>query len=151
MSHFLFVAGPLRERDSAKSAEIQLAYEVWGLRTQLMKDNISRYLTDRSCGLAYVLKSGICAQFTITSGVQPFDQLDEFVRDDLQTEARYGFLRIRAERRWNSSSSESLALLHTVLDVPDQGELHRRLNLGMHRLTEEQYQAIIKGLGDAEF
>jgi hypothetical protein len=147
MSHFLFIAGALRERDSLQSAELQLAHHIWGLRSQLIRDNLSQYLTDKSCGLIYVLKVGICAQFQIISGVQSFERLDQFVRDELHTEARYGFVHITMGRRWASSSPESLALLHKVLEVPDQAELTRRLNLGMHRLTEEQYQAILRALG----
>ncbi|MGH7229943.1 MAG: hypothetical protein ACREJU_01115 [Nitrospiraceae bacterium] len=81
------------------------------------------------------------------SGVEPFEKLDPFVGDELRTEARYGFVRVKVEGRWTSSPAESLALLHRVLDVPDQAELTRRLNLGMHRLTQEEYQAIVEALG----
>lgn len=147
MSHFLFVAGALRERDSLESAELQLSHEVWGLRTQLIRDNLKQYLTDQSCGLVYVLKVGICAQFAVMSGIGPFQDLDPFVREDLHSEARYGFVRIKVGRRWRSSSpTESVALLQKILDVPDHAELTRRLNLGMHRLTEDQYQALVKAL-----
>ncbi len=147
MSHFLFVAGALRERDSLESAELQLGHEVWGLRTQLIRDNLKQYLMDQSCGLVYVLKVGICAQFTVMSGIRPFQDLDPFLREDLHGEARYGFVRIKVGRRWGSSSpTETMALLQKILEVPDHAELTRRLNLGMHRLTEEQYQALVKEL-----
>jgi hypothetical protein len=33
------------------------------------------------------------------------------------------------------------------LQIPDQAELTRRLSLGMHRLTEAEYQAIVQRLG----
>ena len=146
MSHFLFVAGALRERDSRESAELQLTHHVWGLRSQLIRDNLSRYLTEQSHGLVYVLKAGISAQFTIESPVLPFQSLDPFVRDEFHAEARYGFVRIAVERRWASSPAASLALLQAALAV-DEAELVRRLNLGMHRLTDEQYRTIIEGLG----
>jgi hypothetical protein len=143
-SHFLFVAGALRERSSRDSADLQLAHRVWGLRSALIRENVQRYLSAGSCGLVYVLKEGLCAQFSIASGVQPLDQLDALVRDELRTEARYGYVTITAVRRWQSSPEHSLAGLRRILDVPDQAELTRRLNLGMHRLTQEQYDALLK-------
>ncbi|HJU05404.1 MAG TPA: hypothetical protein VJ692_09655 [Nitrospiraceae bacterium] len=147
MNHFLFVAGALRERDSFDSAALQLSYGLWGLRTPLIRDNLIRFLSDGSYGLVYVLKMGICARFQIISGVQSFEQLDQFVRDELRTEARYGFVRAKVEVQWPSSSTESLALLQRVLDVPDPAELTRRLSLGMHLLTQDQYEAIVHALG----
>ena len=147
MSHFLFVSGALRERTSLASAELQLAHELWGLRTALIRDNLGAYLTDRSCGLVYVLKIGICAGFKIVSGILPPDSLDQFARDELRAETRYGFVRVTPLQTWRTTAEESLALLHTALEVPDQTELARRLNLGMHRLTQGQYEALVKGLG----
>lgn len=146
MSHFLFVAGALRERSSQESADLQLIHQVWGLPSQLICDNLRQYLTDQSCGLVYVLKAGLYARFQILSGVLPLDSLDEFVRDELRTEARYGFVRIKVIQRWGSSPEDSLEILLRVLEVPDRGELTRRLNLGMHRLTQEQYEALVKAL-----
>lgn len=147
MSHFLFIAGALRERNSQASAEIQLSHEVWGLRTALIRDNLRTYLTADSCGLVYVLKLGICAGFSIVSEVLPPERLDEFVREELREETRYGFVRVQRTSQWTSTPESSQALLHRILEVPDQGELTRRLNLGMHRLTQEQYEALIKALG----
>ena len=143
-SHFLFVAGALRERSSRDSAELQLSHQVWGLRSALIAENVQRYLTAESCGLVYVLKEGLCARFSISSGVQPLDRLDPLVRDELRTEARYGYVAITDVRRWQSTSEQSLASLKRILEVPDQAELTRRLNLGMHRLTQEQYDALLK-------
>jgi len=137
----------LRERSSLESAELQLAHEVWGLRSALIRENLQRYLTDQSCGLVYALKVGLCAGFAIQSGVLPPDDLDQFVREELRAETRYGFVRIKSTRTWKSSPEQSLGLLHTVLEVPDQAELNRRLNLGMHRLTQEQYDALLRALG----
>jgi len=147
MSHFLFVAGALRERSSQDSADLQLMHQVWGLPSALIRDNLRQYLTDQSCGLVYVLKAGLYARFQILSGVLPLDRLDEFVRDELRTEARYGFVQIKLIQRWASSPEDSLVILHRVLEVPDRAELTRRLNLGMHRLTQEQYEALVKALG----
>lgn len=147
MSHFLFIAGALRERNSQASAEIQLSHEVWGFRTALIRDNLRTYLTADSCGLVYVLKLGICAGFSIVSEVLPPERLDEFVREELREETRYGFVRVQRTSQWTSTPESSQALLHRILEVPDQGELTRRLNLGMHRLTQEQYEALIKALG----
>ncbi|MCH6558436.1 MAG: hypothetical protein IH803_09510 [Nitrospirae bacterium] len=146
MSHFLFVASALRERNSRESAELQLAHDLWGLRTSLIRDNLQQYLADESCGLVYVVKEGISAQFKIVSQILPFDALDEFTRDELRAEARYGFVRVRLLQQWQSSPEASLGLLNRVLEVPDRAELSRRLNLGMHRLTEDQHDAILKGL-----
>jgi hypothetical protein len=147
MSHFLFVAGALRERSSQTSAELQLAHEVWGLRTALIRDNLRTYLAAESCGLVYVLKQGICAGFRIASEVLPPEALDEFVREELQAETSCGFVRVQVTSQWASTPESSQALLHRVLEVPDQAELARRLALGMHRLTDEQYGALIKALG----
>ncbi len=146
MSHFLFVAGALRERSSSESAELQLAHNLWGLRTALIHDNVQKYLTSDACGLVYVLKSGLCAHFKIVSGVLPFQQLDELLKDELRTEARHGFVRVELLRRWESSPAESHALLQEELSVRDQAELTRRLALGMHRLTEEEYRAVLARL-----
>ncbi len=147
MSHFLFVAGALRERSSSESAELQLAHNLWGLCTGLIHDNLQKYLSRDSCGLVYVLKAGICAHFKIVSEVLPFQQLDELAKDELRTEARHGFVRVELLRRWASSPAESHALLQQVLQIPDQAELTRRLTLGMHRLTDEEYRAILAKLG----
>ncbi len=98
VSHFLFISGALRERTSLASAELQLAHELWGLRTALIRDNLGAYLTDHSCGLVYVLKLGICAGFKIVSGVLPPHSLDEFTRDELRAETRYGLVRIPGRR-----------------------------------------------------
>jgi len=146
-SHFLFVAGALRERSSRDSAELQLSRQIWGLRSALIGENVQRYVSGESCGFVYVLKEGLCAHFSISSGVQPLDRMDQLVRDELRTEARYGYVAVTHVRRWPSSSSEqSLALLRRVLEVPDHAELTRRLNLGMHRLTQEQHEALLKAV-----
>jgi len=147
VSHFLFISGALRERTSLASAELQLAHELWGLRTALIRDNLGAYLSDHSCGLVYVLKLGLCAGFKIVSGILPPDKLDEFARDELRAETRYGFVRVHPLQTWKTTAEDSLTLLHTVLEVPDQTELARRLNLGMHRLTQDQYAALVKHLG----
>jgi len=147
ISHFLFIAGALRERSSQDSADLQLMHQVWGLPSALIRDNLRQYLTDQSCGLVYVLKAGLYARFQIISGVLPLDSLDELVRDELRTEARYGFVQLKLVQRWASSPEDSLVILHGVLEVPDRAELTRRLNLGMHRLTQEQYEALVKALG----
>ncbi len=143
-SHFLFVAGALRERSSRESADLQLAHQIWGLRSDLIRENVQRYLSDGSRGLVYVLKEGLCAHFSIASGVRPLDQLDALLRDELRTEARHGYLAVTGVRYWQSSSEHSLASLKRILDVPDQAELTRRLNLGMHRLTQDQHDALLK-------
>jgi hypothetical protein len=146
MSHFLFVAGALRERSSQASAELQLAHGLWGLRSALIRDNLRTFLAPGSCGLVYVLKMGICGGFTIASEVLPADALDAFVRDELREETRYGFVRIEALERWTSTPEHSLDVLGAVLAVTEQAELARRLNLGMHRLTQEQYEALLQSL-----
>ena len=146
MSHFLFIAGALRERNSRASAELQLSHGLWGLRSQLIRDNLRQYLTAESSGLVYVLKLGLCAGFAIESEVLPPEALDDFVREELRDETRYGFIRVKADRQWGSTPEASLALLQRVLSVPDPGELTRRLNLGMHRLTQAEYDAILQGL-----
>lgn len=148
-SHFLFVAGALRERSSRDSADLQLAHHIWGLRSALIGENVQRYLSAESCGFVYVLKEGVCAHFSISSGVQPLDRLDALVRDELRTEARYGYVAITQLRQWPSSSEQSLAILRKILDVPDHAELTRRLNLGMHRLTHEQHEALLNALEEA--
>lgn len=146
MSHFLFIAGALRERSSKESAECQLSAGLWGLCTELIRDNLAKFLTPQSHGLVYVLKTGICASFRIVSSIQPFTALDDLMKDELRTEARFGFIRIEIIRRYGSSAGQSQGLLQSVLRVPDQTELTRRFNLGMHRLTEEEYQAVLDGL-----
>lgn len=148
-SHFLFVAGALRERSSRDSADLQLSHLIWGLRSALICENVQRYLSHESCGFVYVLKEGICAHFSISSGVQPLDRLDPLVRDELRTEARYGYVAIAQLRRWQSSSEHSLSLLRRTLEVPDHAELTRRLNLGMHRLTHAQHAELLTALQDA--
>jgi hypothetical protein len=147
MSHFLFTAATLRERSSLDSAELQLRHGLWGCCTLLIQQNLAKYLAPDSHGLVYVLKAGLCAEFRINSSVLPLQDMDEFLREDLRTEARFGFVRIAPTRRWTSSSQASHALLQDVLQIPDQAELTRRLGLGMHRLTEAEYQAIVERLG----
>jgi hypothetical protein len=146
MSHFLFIAGALRERSSQDSAELQLSAGIWGLCTALIRDNLEKFLTPESHGLVYVLKEGICAEFAIVSPVQPFQALDEFLKDEVRTEARYGFVRVAPVRRWQANAPDSQVLLQRVLSIVEQAELTRRLNLGMHRLTDEEYHAILEGL-----
>jgi hypothetical protein len=145
MSHFLFVAGALRERTSEESAELQLGHGLWGLCTGLIRTNLQAYLDRESRGLVYVLKVGLCAEFQILSPVLDFSAMDSFLRDELTTEARFGFVRIGGVRRFASSSAASQALLLNVLQIADQAELTRRLRLGMHRLTQAEYDAIIQG------
>ena len=146
MNHFLFVAGALRERTSEESAELQLGYGLWGLCTELIRKNLGAYLDTESRGLVYVLKAGICAEFQLVPPVLEFSALDAFLGDELRTEARFGFVRIDGVRRLTYSSAASQALLLTVLQITDQAELTRRLRLGMHRLTQTEYDAIIRGL-----
>jgi len=146
MSHFLFIAGALRERNSQASAELQLSHGLWGLRSALIRDNLRRYLTGESQGLVYVLKLGVCAGFSIESEVLPPDELDGFVREELREETRYGFIRVKTGRQWQSTPEASQGLLQRVLEVSDPAELTRRLNLGMHRLTQAEYDAIVQGL-----
>ena len=147
-THFLFVAGALRERTSLESAQLQLAHELWGLRTALIRENLTKYLTAGSHGVVYALKVGICAGFRIASAVLPTAELSGFVREDLRAETAYGFIRIADLRSWASSPEVSLEVLHRVLEVPDHAELVRRLTLGMHGLTQAQHDAILAGLKD---
>jgi hypothetical protein len=144
MSHFLFVAGALRERTSEESAELQLGHGLWGLCTELIRTNLQTYLDAESRGLVYVLKVGIYAEFQMVPPALDFPALDAFLRDDLRTEARFGFVRIKGVRRIAYSSAASQALLLNVLQIADQAELARRLRLGMHRLTQSEYDAIIR-------
>jgi hypothetical protein len=146
MSHFLFVAGALRERTSEESAELQLGHGLWGLCTGLIRTNLQTYLEAESRGLVYVLKVGLYADFQILPPVLDFSALDAFLSDDLRTEARFGFVRIGGVRRLVCSSAESQTLLLRVLQIADQAELTRRLRLGMHRLTQAEYDGIIRGL-----
>jgi hypothetical protein len=144
MSHFLFVAGALRERSSEESAALQLGHSLWGLCTELIRTNLHTYLDAASHGLVYVLKVGIYAEFRILPPVLDFSGMDALVSDDLRTEARFGFVRIEAVRRLACSSAASQALLLEVLGIADQAELTRRLKLGMHRLTQAEYEAIMQ-------
>ena len=146
MSHFLFVAGALRERSSEESAELQLGQGLWGLCTGLIRTNLQTYLDAESRGLVYVLKVGLYAEFQMLSPVLAFSALDAFLSDDLKTEARFGFVRIGGVRRLACSAVASQALLLSVLQIHDQAELTRRLRLGMHRLTQAEYDAIMRGL-----
>jgi len=146
MSHFLFVAGALRERTSEESAELQLGNSLWGLCTGLIRTNLQTYLDARSRGLVYVLKAGLCAEFQIVSPVEDVSALDAFLSDELRTETRFGFVRIDGIRRFACSTAASQALLLNVLQIADQAELTRRLKLGMHRLTQEEYDAIVQGV-----
>ena len=146
MSHFLFVAGALRERTSEESAELQLGHGLWGLCTGLIRTNLQTYLDAESRGLVYVLKVGLYAEFQMVSPVLDFSALDAFLSDELRTEARFGFVRIGGVRRLACSSAASQALLLSVLKITDQAELTRRLRLGMHRLTHVEYEAIMRGL-----
>jgi hypothetical protein len=81
--------------------------------------------------------------------VKDFSTLDEFLKDELRTEARHGFVRIDGIRRWTWSAHASQALLLRALRIEDQPELTRRLALGMHRLTAEEYEAIRTGIREA--
>jgi hypothetical protein len=145
MSHFLFVAGALRERTSVESAELQLSRGLWGLCTELIRTNLHTYLDAGSRGLVYVLKVGIYAEFRIMPPVLDFSALDAFLSDELRTEARFGFVQIEEVRRLECSSVMSQSLLLNVLQIADQAELTRRLKLGMHRLTQAEYGAIMQG------
>jgi hypothetical protein len=145
MNHFLFVAGALRERTSEESAELQLGHGLWGLSTELIRTNLHTYLDAESHGLVYVLKVGLCAEFQLVSPVLDFSSLDAFLSDELRTEARFGFVRIDGVRRFVGSPAASQALLLNVLQIVDQAELTRRLRLGMHRLTQPEYDAIMQG------
>lgn len=146
MSHFLFVAGTLRERSSVESAELQLSHGLWGCCTALIRDNLAKYLTPDSHALIYVLKAGICADVRLVSPVLPPQDLDDLLRDDFKVEARFGFVRVALTKQWGSSPQHAHGLLQAVLGISDQQELTRRLSLGMHRLTDEEYAAIVKGL-----
>lgn len=145
MSHFLFVAGALRERTSEESAELQLGHGLWGLCTGLIRTNLQTYLDAKSRGLVYVLKVGLCAEFQILPPPLDFSALDAFLSDELRTEARFGFVRIEGVRRLACPSAVSQSLLLNVLQIADQSELARRLTLGMHRLTQAEYEAIMRG------
>ena len=145
MSHFLFVAGALRERTSEESAELQLRHGLWGLCTELIRTNLHTYINVESRGLVYVLKVGIYAEFQMVSPVLDFPVLDAFLSDELRTETRFGFVRIEGVRRLACSSAASQALLLNVLQIADQAELTRRLRLGMHRLTQAEYDGIMQG------
>lgn len=149
MSHFLFIAGALRERTSEESAELQLSRGLWGLCTALIRANLQTYLDPQSRGLVYVLKVGLCADFKIIPPVQDFSLLDEFVKDELRTEARFGFVRIDGVRRCALSTTASQTLLQEVLQIQDHAELTRRLGLGMHRLTQQEYEAISQAISGA--
>lgn len=146
MSHFLFIAGALRERSSQESAQIQLGAGIWGLCTALIRDNLQKFLTPVSHGLVYVLKEGICAEFAITSPVLPMQDLDDFLKDEVRTEARYGFVRVMPVRRWQGNAPDCQVLLQRVLHIEESAELTRRLSLGMHRLADKEYEAILEGL-----
>ena len=148
MSHFLFIVPALRERTSEESAELQLSQGLWGLCTALIRSNLQTYLTPESRGLVYVLKVGLCAEFVLVPPIKDFSALDDFLKDELRTEARHGFVRIDAIRRWTWSAHASQALLMRVLKIQDQ-ELARRLALGMHRLTNDEYEAIRTGMREA--
>lgn len=147
MSHFLFVARALRERSSQESAELQLSHGIWGLCTDLIRENLQKYVGLRSRGLVYVLKQGLCAEFDILPPVRSFHDLDELLKDELRSEARFGFVNISVRRRWTGSPTDSHALLQRVLNIPDSAELTRRLGLGMHRLTDLEYESIVRALG----
>jgi hypothetical protein len=147
MSHFLFIAGALRERSSQESAELQLGAGIWGLCTALIRDNLQKFLTPESHGLVYILKEGICAEFAIISPVLPVQALDDFLRDEVRTEARYGFVRVTPVGRWQGNVQDCQLLLQRVLHIEESTELTRRLSLGMHRLAAEEYRAILDGLG----
>lgn len=146
MSDFLFIVPALRERTSEASADLQLSHGLWGLCTSLIRSNLQTYLAPQSRGLVYVLKVGLCAEFNIVPPVQDFSVLDEFLKDELRTEARHGFVRIDGIKRWTWSAHASQALLLRALNIHDQAELTRRLALGMHRLTPEQYEVILTGI-----
>jgi hypothetical protein len=146
VSDFLFIVPALRERTSEASADLQLSHGVWGLCTALIRSNLHTYLTAQSRGLVYVLKVGLCAGFTILPPIQEFAILDEFLKDELRTEARHGFVRIDGITRWTWSVHASQALLLRVLNIADQAELSRRLALGMHRLAADEYEAILRGV-----
>ena len=145
----MFIVPALRERTSEASADLQLSHGIWGLCTALIRSNLETYLTPQSHGLVYVLKVGLCAEFAIVPPVENFSALDEFLKDELRTEARHGFIRIGDIKQWTWSAHASQTLLLRVLNIPDQGELTRRLSLGMHRLSAEEYEAIVTGIREA--
>ena len=116
----------------------------------MIRDNLQKFLTPESHGLVYVLKEGIRAEFAMTSTVQPFQALDELLKDEVRTEARYGFVRVTPLRRWQGQAPDCQALRQRVLGIEEQAELTRRLSLGMHRLTEAEYREILTGLGAEE-
>jgi hypothetical protein len=145
VSHFLFIVPALRERTSEESAELQLSHGLWGLCTALIRSNLQTYLTPESCGLVYVLKVGLCAKFGLVPPIKDFSALDEFLKDELRTEARHGFVRVEGIMRWTWSAQASQALLMRVLNIQDQ-ELTRRFALGMHRLTTDEYEVILAGI-----
>ncbi|WP_455245427.1 hypothetical protein [Petrachloros mirabilis] len=146
MSHFLFIAAALRERTSEESAGLQLSHQVWGICTSLIRTNLQTYLEPTSRGLLYVLKVGLCADFQLLPPVQEYAELDDFLKDELRAEARFGFMRIGDIRQWSWSPQASHALLMHVLKIGDQTELTRRLALGMHRLTQDEYDEIIQAI-----
>ena len=148
MSHFLFIAAALRERSSQESADLQLSRGLWGLCTSLIRTNLETYLDPQSCGLVYVLKGGLYARFRIVSPVRDFSVLDDFLKDEFRTEARFGFVGVEEVSRLSLPAPASQALLLRVLKVPDQAELTRRLALGMHRLTQDEYDAITRESGE---
>lgn len=148
--HFLFVAGPTKGRSAVESVQVQLGHGIWGLRTPLIKDNLRQLLSKQAHGLVYVVKEGLRVEFEITSGVCAFGDLDDLLRDEVRAEAWYGFVRVRPLRLWDSSPQTSTALLARVLGVPDRAELTRRLNLGMHGLTESQFAGLLEGMGPGQ-
>jgi hypothetical protein len=148
MSHFLFIAGALRERSSEESAELQLSRGLWGLCTSLIRTNLQTFVEPPSRGLIYVLKIGLCADVKLVAPVQEFSHLDDFLKDEFRTEARFGFIRIEDIRRCAMSSSAAQTLLANVLRIPGQAELARRFSLGMHRLTQGEYEAIVKAIAE---
>lgn len=147
-THFLFVAGALRERTSLESAQLQLGHQLWGLRTALIRENLTKYVGAESYGWVYALKVGVCAGFRIASGVLSATELSDFVREDLRAETAYGFVRVADVRSWASSPETSLEVLRRVLQVQDPAELSRRLSLGMHGLTQAQHRAIAEEFGN---
>jgi hypothetical protein len=146
VSDFLFIVPALRERTSEASADLQLSHGLWGLCTALIRSNLQAYLTPESRGLVYVLKIGLCAEFNIVPPIRDYSALDEFLKDELRTEARHGFIRIDGITRWTWSAHASQSLLLRVLKIPDQAELTRRFALGMHGLTAEECEAILTGI-----
>ena len=83
--------------------------------------------------------------------VLEFSALDAFLRDELRTEARFGFVRIDGVRRFTCPPPASQSLLLNVLQISDHAELARRLRLGMHRLTQVEYDGIMQGAtGDVQ-